>query len=105
MHVVSHGEVEFGLSEQATHLHLVHLSSGRCYNFRMANLNAIVKQLQEERDRIDAALKALTSLTSTDRRSTTNNAGSPKRRFSAATRRRMAAAQKARWAKLQSSKK
>jgi hypothetical protein len=71
----------------------------------MENLNAIVKQLQEERNRIDAALKALTSLTSTDHSSTTNTARPPKRRFSAATRRRMAAAQKARWAKLKSAKK
>jgi hypothetical protein len=29
----------------------------------MANLNAIIKELQQERDRLDAAIDALTSLT------------------------------------------
>lgn len=61
---------------------------------RMANLGAVVKELQQERDRIDAAIKVLASL----------NGGTPTqsrgRTMSAAARRRISAAQKARWAKV-----
>src|SRR2546425_2275527 len=60
----------------------------------MANLDAIVRELQQERDRLDAAINALTSLSgNTLRASRTGHT------MSAAARRRIAAAQRARWAK------
>jgi hypothetical protein len=59
----------------------------------MFNLNAIVKQLEVERDRIDSVIQALRSLGM-------KPTALPKRRtMSAAARRRIAVAQKARWAK------
>jgi DNA invertase Pin-like site-specific DNA recombinase len=60
---------------------------------RMANLDAVVKELQHERDRIDEAIKILTSLNAN------NPKGSQRGTMSAAARRRISAAQKARWAK------
>ena len=64
----------------------------------MADVDAIVKQLEAERDRIDSAIKALRGLDST-------SGGQPKRRtMSAAARRRIAAAQRARWAKVKGQK-
>jgi hypothetical protein len=61
----------------------------------MANLNAILTELQQERDQLDQAIAALTSL---------NHGTSPHpsrgRTMSAAARRRISAAQKARWAKV-----
>src|SRR5438445_9007192 len=58
----------------------------------MANLD-IVKELQQERDRLDAAINALISLGGNSSRTRTG------RIMSAAARRRIAAAQRARWAK------
>lgn len=67
----------------------------------MADLNAALKQLRQQRDeaaralaRIDAAITALhgTSATASLRRG-------GRRKMSAAARKRIAAAQKARWAK------
>jgi hypothetical protein len=58
----------------------------------MAKLDAIVKELQQERDRIDAAIKALTSLGGNSPRTHT------RRTMSATARRRISAAQRARWA-------
>jgi hypothetical protein len=60
----------------------------------MANLHAIIKELQQERDGLDAAIEALTSLGRN-----TPRAGRGPRTMSAAARRRIAAAQRARWAK------
>jgi hypothetical protein len=57
----------------------------------MGNLDAIVKELKQERDRLDAAIEALASLGTSSRTRT--------RRMSAAARRRISAAQRARWAK------
>lgn len=59
----------------------------------MANIEGIVQQLKEERDRIDEAIAALSSL---DGRSPTQARSN---RFSAAARIRMSMAQKARRAK------
>lgn len=60
---------------------------------RMANLDPIVKQLQQERDRLDKAIAALTSLDET-------RSQKPQRRtMSASARRRIAAAQRKRWAR------
>jgi hypothetical protein len=60
---------------------------------RMANLDAVVKELQHERDRIDEAIKVLISLDGN------NLKGSQRGTMSAAARRRLSDAQKARWAK------
>jgi hypothetical protein len=78
----------------------------------MAPLERAVKELQSERnrlerelERINTALRALSSLNGAGRgRARGRRAGRrivrPQRHMSAAVRRRMAAAQKARWAKL-----
>jgi hypothetical protein len=58
----------------------------------MTDLSAVVKQLKNERDRLDKAIEALGGIT--------GKAGSRGRRtLSAAARERIAAAQRARWAK------
>ena len=65
----------------------------------MANLESIVQQLRQERDRLDAAIRALTSLNGgTGKRS--SGGGGRRRTLSAAARQRIAAAQRARWAKI-----
>ena len=60
---------------------------------RMANLDAVVKELQQERDRLNKAIATLTSLNGTTPKA------SQRRTMSAAARRRIAAAQRARWAR------
>jgi len=61
----------------------------------MANLELIVQQLKQERDRLDAAIAALSSVN--------GNHTSPERQLgksmSAAARAKISAAQKARWAR------
>jgi hypothetical protein len=59
----------------------------------MANLDAMVKELQHERDRIDEAIKILVSLDGN------NLKGSQRGTMSTAARRRISDAQKARWVK------
>lgn len=66
---------------------------------RMDKLASIVQQLQQERARIDAALRALTGLS--NRRGV---ARTGRRTLSAAARKRIAAAQRARWAKWKAAK-
>ena len=71
----------------------------------MANIAAIVKELQQERDRLEQAIAALARLageykTSAIRRGATR----PRRTLSAAARRRISIAQKARWAKTRGSR-
>jgi hypothetical protein len=70
----------------------------------MANLEGIVQQLKQERDRLEAAIRALTSIGG----GAINNSGTaaPQRRtLSAAARRKIAAAQRARWAKIKAKQK
>lgn len=62
----------------------------------MANLESIINQLKSERDRIDEAIAALTSLNGT------RPAAPGRGRMSASARARISAAQKARWAKQRS---
>jgi hypothetical protein len=59
----------------------------------MPNLDGIIKQLQQERARIDQAIQALTPLNGSAPKA------APARTMSASARRRIAAAQRARWAK------
>jgi len=66
----------------------------------MADFRAILKQLEQERDRLDAAIKAIGGISSDgigSARTTSGRRG--RRRMSAAGRARIAAAQRARWAK------
>jgi hypothetical protein len=74
----------------------------------MANLEQIVRDLKSERDRLDAAIRALEGVgASINRR--TSKAASPakttgRRTMSAAARRKIAAAQRARWARVKGQK-
>ena len=66
--------------------------------------NELIRQLTEERNRIDAAIKLLSGS------DTTASAKAPKairkrRKMSAAARKRISEAQKARWAKARKAKK
>lgn len=64
----------------------------------MANLESIVQQLKQERDRLDAAITALSSVNG-DYTAPEKRAG---KHMSAAARAKISAAQKARWAKSKS---
>ncbi len=66
----------------------------------MANLAGVLKELQQERDRLNQAIAALAPLAG--RNKSAVNAGGlnhSRRPLSAAARRRISLAQKARWAK------
>jgi hypothetical protein len=63
------------------------------------NLDAIIQSLKEERNRLDAAIKALGGEVGNPK-----VASRVKRHVSLSSRRKMAAAQKARWAKIKSKK-
>src|SRR5260370_7640171 len=65
----------------------------------MGNLTQIISELRGERDRIDKAIQALSSLDGTAPKAF------PQRTVSAAARRRMARAQRARWAKVKAPQK
>ena len=76
----------------------------------MSSMNQVVQQLQAERKRtaqelekLNLAIKALTSLDG--RGATLSLAVRRKPKFSAAARARIAAAQRARWAKIRAAKK
>ena len=69
----------------------------------MANLENIVQQLREERNRLDSAIKALTAIETRPTAGDTRTKS--KRTVSLAARRRMARAQRARWAKAKSAHK
>jgi len=73
---------------------------GRCCKPGMDRLASIVQQLQQERARIDAALRALTGASTTR-----GTARTGRRTLSAAARRKIAAAQRARWAKWKANRK
>jgi hypothetical protein len=71
----------------------------------MANLAGVLKELRQERSRLDQAIQAIGELV---RRNHTGaiqqSATRPRRTVSAAARRKMAAAQRARWAKIRGAK-
>jgi hypothetical protein len=88
-------------------LRLSHIESPRgCesiveYTENMADLDSIIKQLEEERSRIDAALAALKGIKSPSKTAISKPSVKPsrgRRRISAEGRARIAAAQKKRWA-------
>jgi len=72
---------------------------GLCAKIRAMPIEQIVQQLRAERDRLDAAIKALTGSGAKPARPS----GGGKKTMSAAARRRISIAQKARWAKRTSS--
>jgi len=63
----------------------------------MANFAGVLKELQQERSRLDQAIQIVGQLVG--RNTTGVRARRPKRMLSAAARRRISLAQKARWAK------
>jgi hypothetical protein len=63
----------------------------------MPNFDAVLAELRQERDRLNAAIAAIEGVT-------TDGSRRPSKRISAAGRRRIAAAQKARWARLKGTK-
>ena len=60
---------------------------------------SIINALRLERDRIDAAISALTGTTNSSRRTGSAIRRRPRRRLSAAAKKRISEAAKARWAK------
>jgi predicted membrane metal-binding protein len=66
----------------------------------MANLAEVVKELQQERSRLDEAIRVIGQLVSGNH----TGARTTKRNLSAAARERIAAAQRARWAKARGAK-
>ena len=68
----------------------------------MDKLKSIVRELEQQRARIDAALRALTGVLHP--RATRGTARLGGRSLSAAARRRIAAAQRARWARFKAAK-
>src|SRR5205809_7024987 len=67
----------------------------------MANIAEMVRELQQERDRLNKAIAALSPLAGTNRTlSARGGSSGPRRTLSAAARKKVSLAQKARWAKL-----
>ena len=69
----------------------------------MADLTGVLKELVQERSRLDQAIQIVGQLVGRD--STGVRARRPKRTLSAAGRRKISLAQKARWAKVRAKKK
>jgi len=71
----------------------------------MANYSEVLKELQQQRNRLDQAIRVIAKLIARDgTRLSTASARKPRRTVSAAARRKMAAAQRARWAKAKGAK-
>jgi hypothetical protein len=74
----------------------------------MANLSGLVKQLKEERDRVERQLSGLNAALAAFAgvyRGTAKPKPTRKRKMSAKSRAKIAAAQRARWAKVRAAKK
>jgi hypothetical protein len=65
----------------------------------MVNVSSIMKQLKQERDRVERQLSGLNAALTAFASVYSGSAVNGKRRISAAGRKRVAAAQRARWAK------
>ena len=66
----------------------------------MANLAVVLKELEQERSRLDQAIEVIGKLVGRNGTDMRVGASRPKRTLSAAARRKIAAAQRARWAKV-----
>ena len=65
----------------------------------MANIAEVLKELQQERERLDKAIAALGQLVGANHTGSQERTKTPRRTLSASARRRISLAQKARWAK------
>jgi hypothetical protein len=65
----------------------------------MADFAEVLKELRQERSRLDQVIEAIGNLVGSNRTGSETRANSPRRTLSAAARRKIAAAQRARWAK------
>jgi len=71
----------------------------------MANFAELLRELEQERNRLDQAIRVIAELVGRDRTGAFQaSSRRPRRTVSAAARRRMAAAQRARWAKARGGK-
>jgi hypothetical protein len=68
----------------------------------MADLAAVLKDLQQERSRLDQVIQVIGDLIGRNRTGIRAKPKGPKRTLSAAARRKISTAQKARWAKTRS---
>jgi hypothetical protein len=75
---------------------VIHTNSGR---IPMANFVEVLKELEQERSRLDQAIEVLGTLAGRKTRTTKTKASRPRRTLSAAARKKIAVAQRARWAK------
>lgn len=66
----------------------------------MANLALVLKELKQERTRLDHAIEVIGKLVGRNGTDVKANGSRPKRTLSVAARRKIAAAQRARWAKV-----
>jgi hypothetical protein len=66
----------------------------------MANLAGVLKELKQERTRLDQAIEVIGKLVGRDGTAGRTVGARPKRTLFAAARRKIAAAQRARWAKV-----
>jgi hypothetical protein len=71
---------------------------------RMANLAEVLKELEQERSRLDQAILAIGSLVRKNGAGGTRQGKRAKRTLSITARRKIAAAQRARWAKWKAKK-
>lgn len=82
----------WNLADRQIHRH-------RALYFDMADIQSIIKQLEDERTRIDAAITALRGLKSPTTTAKTKTKASRARVLSPEARAKISAAQKKRWAK------
>jgi hypothetical protein len=66
----------------------------------MANLAVVLKELKQERTRLDRAIEVIGKLVGRNGTDVKAGGSRPKRTLSVAARRKIAAAQRARWAKV-----
>ena len=66
----------------------------------MANLAGVLKELQQERGRLDQVIHVIGNLVGRNRTGIQKKRKRPKRTLSAAARKKISTAQKARWAKV-----
>jgi hypothetical protein len=66
----------------------------------MANLAGMLKELEQERGRLEQAIEVITKLVTGNRNGGRASGARPKRVLSIAARRKIAAAQRERWAKV-----
>jgi len=72
----------------------------QCEGFSMANLVGVLKELEQERSRLDQAIEVIGKLVGRNGTDVKARGSRPKRTLSVTARRKIAAAQRARWAKV-----